>query len=115
MNVCLCFRGELLRPGNAWHRSTGNTVLNCDFSDENINRQNDIMESIIKHIVIPYKNKGYNVFISGCVYKCPQYDEQLKKFFPDNTIKQIEPGRTGQVQMFKEGIINAYEQIVKNI
>ena len=109
MNVCICLRGELLRPSCSTH-ALGSKVIECDSSEENINRQNDIMESIINHIIIPYKNEGYNVFISGSIYKCPEYDEKLEEFFPNNTIKQIDPGKKGAVEMFKESIIHASEQ-----
>ena len=108
-NVCICFRGELLRSSKSSHHANtkNKNLVQYNISEDSIKRQNDIMQSIINNIINPYKRKGYNVFVSGCVYKCPEYNENLKKYFPNNTIKQIESGKTNQLEMYYLSIDNA--------
>lgn len=111
-NVCIVLRGELLRnPKSHYHTNVKNKNLrNYDVSKESFNRQDTIMISIIRHVIIPYEKLGYNVFVSGTVYECPEYNENLNKFFPKNTIKQIQPGKTNQAEMFNLSIDNAEKE-----
>ncbi len=108
-DVCIIIRGELLRPINShYHYNNKSKELrNPDLSDQSFRRQNDIMESIINHIIIPYKKLSYNVFVSGCAYECPNYDNKLTEYFPTNTIKFIKPGETNQSEMFSLSIEHA--------
>lgn len=109
-NVCIVFRGELLRNTKSNYGNNNNYKKNlreCDLSEESFNRQDNIMKSIIKHIIHPYKKKGYKVFVSGCVYECPNYYNNLNEFFPNNTIKKIKPGKTNQAEVFHLSIEQA--------
>ena len=108
-NVCVVFRGELLRnPLSSYHNNgIGKSVREYDLSEESFTRQNNIMESIITHIIIPYENIGYNVFISGCVYDGHNYNKKLTDFFPNNTITQIKSGKTNQAELFYRSIDHA--------
>ena len=56
MNICIVFKGELLRsPNSTYHRNKKTTKLvKSDLSENLFARQNDIMESIINYIIIPY-------------------------------------------------------------
>ena len=110
-NVCIVFRGELLRNNLScfWGNNSKN-LRKYDVSEKSFNRQNNIMESIIKHIITPYKEKGYNVFVSGCVYECPEYYKNLTDYFPNNTIKKIKPGKTNQGEVFYLGIEHAEKE-----
>ena len=105
-NICIVFRGELLRDPQSHHFTNKicKDIRECNTSKECIERQNDIMKSVIKHIIEPYKKQGYNVFVSGCVYECPKYNEKLKEFFPNHTIKQIKPGNTNQAELYHQSI-----------
>lgn len=55
------------------------------------------------------KNKGYNVFVSGCVYECNEY-KRLNYFFDKHTIKQIKPGKTNQAELLRYGLEQAEKQ-----
>jgi hypothetical protein len=111
-NVCLVFRGELLRNSQStYHRNQKNKHLRePNLSEEAFIRQDDIMKSIINHIILPYEKSGFNVFISGCIYKCNHYDNKLKEFFPNNTIKQIQPGKTNQAELYYQSIEQAEKE-----
>jgi len=106
-NICIVIRGDLLRKSTSSNRKQ---IRGCDLSKDSFDRQNDIMQSIIDKIIIPYKNNGYDVFISGCVYNCPSYTNKLLEYFPYNTIKQIEPGGINSSRMFYLGLEHAEEQ-----
>ena len=111
-NVCIVFRGELLRNTESYfHSNKKNKELRePDFPKESFIRQDNIMKSIINNIVLPYEKNGFNVFISGCVYKCAKYMNNLMSFFPNNTIKQIEPGKTNQAQVYYKSIQQAEKE-----
>lgn len=111
-NVCLVFRGELLRNTTSYfHNNIKNKQLRePDLSEESLNRQDDIMKSIINNIILPYETNGFNVFISGCVYECTQYNHKLKEFFPNNTIKQIKAGQTNQAETYYKSIEQAEKE-----
>lgn len=116
-DICIMIRGELLRNTEStfnynihFEEYRNKNIMQYDVSDASISRQNDIMQSIIDYIIIPYENAGYNVHVSGCVYECLDYDKQLKEFFPRNTIKQIKPGQTSQAEMFKMSIDHSEQE-----
>jgi len=111
-NVCIVFRGELLRNTQSfYHNNTKHKKLrDYDLSEDSFKRQDDIMKSIIKHVILPYEENGFNVFISGCVYKCPDYYNNLKLYFPKNTIKQIKAGKTNQAEAFYQSLDHAYKE-----
>lgn len=111
-NICLVFRGELLRNATStYHNNSKNKKLKeQDLSKESFIRQDDIMKSIINNIIIPYEKNGFNVFISGCVYECPEYSNNLISFFPKNTIKQIEHGKTNQAEVYYKSIEQAEKE-----
>ena len=111
-NVCLVFRGELLRNNlSNYHDTIKNKQLRePNLSEESFIRQDDIMKSIINHIIIPYQKNGFNVFISGCVYECNHYNNKLKEFFPNNTIKQIKAGKTNQAETYYKSIEQAEKE-----
>ena len=111
-NVCVVFRGELLRDTvSCFHNNIKNKQLRKpDLSEESFIRQDDIMKSIINHIIIPYQKNGFNVFISGCVYECNHYNNKLKEFFPNNTIKQIKAGETNQAETYYKSIEQAEKE-----
>ena len=106
--VCIVVKGELLRNPTSTFHDGNNTKELKPYSVDPIvfNKQNQIMESILNHIVRPYKAHGYHVHVSGCVYECPRYESQLKMYFPNNTILQIPSGHTNQAHLFS----NALEQ-----
>lgn len=111
-NICLVFRGELLRNATSYyHNNDKNKKLKeQDLSEESFIRQDQIMKSIINNIIIPYEKNGFNVFISGCVYECPKYSNNLISFFPKNTIKQIEHGKTNQAEVYYKSIEQAEKE-----
>ena len=111
-NVCLVFRGELLRNNfSGYDRNAKNKNLRkSNLSEESFARQDNIMKSIINNIIIPYKKNGFNVFISGCVYECNHYNNKLKEFFPNNTIKQIKAGKTNQAEIYYKSIEQAEKE-----
>lgn len=111
-NVCLALRGELLRnPLSSYHTNPKNKQLRKpDLSEGSVFRQDKIMKSIIDNIIIPYEKNGFNVFVSGCVYECNDYNNKLKEFFPNNTIKQIEAGKTNQAELFYKSIEQAEKE-----
>ena len=110
-NVCIVFRGELLRNTQSFYHNTKDKKLReYDLSEDSFKRQDDIMKSIIKHIILPYEENGFNVFISGCVYKCPDYYNNLTLYFPKNTIKQIKAGKTNQAEAFYQSLDHAYKE-----
>ena len=107
-NICIVIRGELLRNSKSFFYSTkSEEIKKYDLSEESFKKQDDIMKSIINHIVIPYKNIGYNVFISGCIYNCEEYNNNLISFFPNNTILKIKPGKTNAAEMYYKSINHA--------
>jgi len=108
-NVCLVFRGELLRNRKSYYHNNikNKQIREPDTSDESLIRQDDIMKSIINNIILPYENNGFNVFISGCVYECNHYNNKLNFFFPKNTIKQIKAGKTNQAEVYYKSIEQA--------
>ena len=109
--VCLVFRGELLRNTQSYHHNNKNKELKeYDLSEESFIRQNNIMESIINHIIEPYQKNGFKVFVSGCIYECPEYIHNLMRYFPRNTIKQIELGKTNQAELFYKSIEQANKE-----
>ena len=111
-NVCLALRGELLRNTlSSFHMNPKNKqIRKPDLSEKSIFRQDTIMKSIIDNIIIPYEKNGFNVFVSGCVYECNHYNNKLKEFFPNNTIKQIEAGQTNQAEMYYKSIQQAEKE-----
>ena len=108
-NICLVFRGELLRNTKSCHHCNikDKQLKKQDLSEESLIRQDNIMKSIINYIILPYENNGFNVFISGCVYECNHYNNNLKEFFPNNTIKKIEAGKTNQAEVYYKSIEQA--------
>ena len=108
-NVCLVFRGELLRNTlSYYHNNIKNKQLRePDLTEESFVRQDNIMKSIINNIILPYEKNGFNVFISGCVYECTHYNNKLKEFFPNNTIKKIKAGETNQAETYYKSIEQA--------
>jgi hypothetical protein len=106
--ICIVIRGELLRnPTSTFHDGNNTKEIKPYTLDPIVfHKQNQIMESILNHIVKPYKYHGYHVHVSGCVYECPTYESQLNKYFPNNTILQIPLGHTNQAHLFA----NALEQ-----
>lgn len=110
--VCVVFRGELLRnPLSCYHNNIKNKQLRQpDLSEESFIRQDKIMKSIINNIIIPYEKNGFNVFISGCVYECNHYNNKLKEFFPNHTIKQIKEGKTNQAETYYKSIEQAEKE-----
>ena len=108
-NVCLVFRGELLRNTSSWYHNNNKVkkLKKYNLSDESFIRQDNIIKSIINHIILPYEKNGFNVLVSGCIYKCPNYDNNLMSFFPKNTIKQIKSGKTNQAELFYKSIKRA--------
>ena len=110
-SICLVFRGELLRNRfSCFNKNKTKKLKEPDLSEESIIRQDNIMKSIINNIILPYEKNGFNVFISGCVYECNSYDNKLKEFFPNNTIKQIKPGKTNQAEMFYNSIVQGEKE-----
>lgn len=115
-NVCIVFRGELLRNtqsnfhNNIKKNIIGKNLRECDLSEDSFKRQDDIMKSIINYIILPYEENGFNVFISGCVYECPGYNNNLISYFPKNTIKQIKSGKTNQAEVFYQSLDHAYKE-----
>ena len=67
--MCIVFRGELLRNTLSCHHHNkkNKELIKCDISPESLKRQDEIMQSIINHIIVPYENQNFNVFVSGCV------------------------------------------------
>ena len=61
-NVCLVFRGELLRNTKSYyHNNIKNKHLKeQDISEESLIRQDNIMKSIINNIILPYKKNDLN-------------------------------------------------------
>ena len=51
MNVCICLRGELLRPSCSTH-ALGSKVIECDSSEENINRQNEMNKTYTNYFAM---------------------------------------------------------------
>ena len=111
-NICLVFRGELLRNTiSYYHNNIKNKQLRePDLSEESLIRQDNIMKSIINNIILPYEKNGFNVFISGCVYECNHYNNKLKEFFPNHTIKQIKAGKTNQAETYYKSIEQAEKE-----
>lgn len=111
-NVCLVFRGELLRNTKSYYHNNekNKQLLEPDLSKESFIRQDSIMKSILSNIILPYEKNGFNVFISGCVYECNHYNDNLKEFFPNNTIKQIKAGNTNQAEMYYKSIEQAEKE-----
>jgi len=111
-NVCIVFRGELLRNTQSYYHNNikQKKIREYDLSEDSFKRQDDIMKSIITHIILPYEENGFNVFISGCVYECPDYYNNLMIYFPKNTIKQIKAGKTNQAEAFYQSLDHAYKE-----
>jgi len=111
-NVCLVFRGELLRNMLSHYppKKKNKQLCEPDLSEESFIRQDNIMKSIINNIIIPYEKLGFNVFISGCVYECNHYNNNLKEFFPNNTIKQIKAGECNQAETYYKSIEQAEKE-----
>ena len=110
-NVCLVFRGELLRNTlSHYHNIKNKQLREPDLSEESFIRQDNIMKSIINNIITPYEKNGFNVFISGCVYVCNHYNNKLKYFFPNNTIKQIKAGESNQAETYYKSIEQAEKE-----
>ena len=112
-NICIVFRGELLRNSKSrYHANIKNNkqLREYDLSEDSINRQNDIMKSIINHIIIPYEILGFNIFVSGCLYECNDYNKNLKDFFPNHSIKIIKQGDTNQAELFNLSLDHAEKE-----
>ena len=111
-NVCLVFRGELLRNTVSYYHNNikNKQIREPDLSEESFIRQDNIMKSIINNIILPYEKNGFNVFISGCVYECNHYNNKLKEFFPNHTIKQIKAGKTNQAETYYKSIEQAEKE-----
>ena len=110
-SVCIVIRGELLRDPTSTYAKILTKELKPHSLDPKIfHKQNEIMESILNHIVQPYKKQGYHVDVSGCVYECPNYTTQLNKYFPNNTIVQIQSGHTNSSHMMHNALEHAENQ-----
>ena len=68
------------------------------------------MYGTVNKYLLPYEKNGFNVFISGCVYECNHYNNKLKEFFPNHTIKQIKAGKTNQAELYYKSIEQAEKE-----
>ena len=106
--ICIIIKGDILRNPESGHfDGTRGIPKSHSMHEKSFRHQNEIMESIITHIILPYEKEGKDVFVSGCVYNCTHYDEKLKDYFPNHTIKSIQSGKTNAPQLWHIACENA--------
>ena len=108
MSVCIVFRGEMLRDSqSSYFTDQTKKRRNYVVTDERKSKQHEIFQSICDKIIVPFKEHGFRVMVSGAVYSCPPIESSLKEYFGNHTIKMIEPGKTNACELLHISLVHA--------